>query len=154
VPIDQLSVFDPSLAAPLTAASLPRHASLAANGALAGAPYQLALSLDPQFPIIHVEATAPDRAHALRIVSAAASIIERDSSSLENKNVQGMSFVPVDQIRVRIIAGGGGRLMAVGVALMLFGTWLSCIALASIMLDRRRAAGPRKISVAGHVDLV
>jgi hypothetical protein len=153
VPVDQLSVYDPFLAAPLTAASLPRHASLSANGAVAGAPYQLALSMDPQFPIIHVEATAPDRSGAVRVATAAASIIERDSSSLENKDLQGLSFTPVDQMRVKVTRSGGSRLMAIAMGLLLLSVWMGAIALVQVALDHRRRPR-RKISAFADVDLV
>jgi len=156
VPDDQLFVFDPLLQGPMAAASLPRRAAKSAAGATAGAPFQIALTYDLRMPMIGIEAAAPDRATAARLADAAATLLEQDSSSLENKDVQGLSFTRYSPIKTRVLHAGGGRVMAIAAAFMLFVLWCTGLAMLAIVHDRMRARPrrARKIAAVRDVDFV
>jgi hypothetical protein len=140
VPGDQLFVADPTLGSPLTAASLPQSAMKSANGATAGAPFRVSLTLDDTLPIIDIDATAPDSRSAARLAGAAAQMFEADSSSTENKLVQGLSFHRFTGISTRTTHSGGGRLLGLIAAVFLVVLWCSAVALGSILLERVRRA--------------
>lgn len=147
VPEDQLLVVDPVLTAPSLPASLPQRASKAANGAVAGAPYQLAVFVDTVFPLIHVESAAPDLAHARRLVEAATTTIQQMSSDVDDKQVQGIAFEPSGALRTRVTTGGGGRQLAIAAGVTLFAVWTASVAFVSLLLAQRRRVLARKARV-------
>lgn len=149
VPLDEVMVIDPGLAAPEIPASLPTAASDAA--AMTVTPYTLTVYMPSLYlPLIAIEAAAPDRAGAERLAAAAAGILE-SQSSLSGARYESMittggatpaleRFVVerVAPVRAKPVSASVVPIKQVGAPAVLFALWAAGVLLLPLVLGRRR----------------
>jgi hypothetical protein len=136
IPADSLAITTPSLSVPPARRPLSDKALQAATAV--DEPYQLAIQGAPLLPIIGIDATAPNRAEAARLLTAAANALKAESAV---DAAPGNQFVVEDigPVRARKVVTGPGRIIAVLVAVVAFGVWCTCITVfAGVARARRR----------------
>jgi hypothetical protein len=133
----QLVVVDPQLTTPTIPASLPRHAAEAAM--TIRQPYVLVVRFDQELPIISIEASAPDRRRATRLVEAATRALGAATSAHETRRLQGIVVDRVAPVRAEEVVRGPGRKLLFGVPVILFGFWCGCVAIVPAAVRSRRA---------------
>jgi hypothetical protein len=141
--VDRLAVVDPSIASPVVDASLPKAAAQAA--ALDNArPYVLTVSMaNGALPIITVEAQAPDRARAVRLARAGASLLEFERSSGAGAGRQPFVVQGIAPIHAKTVVSDRGPVKSAAVSLFLFGLWCAGVALGPVLLARLSRLGRR-----------
>jgi hypothetical protein len=145
IPPEQLAVVDPALSAPEATDALP---SAAAELAAANpAPYVLtAYMTNDSLPLIMLEAAAPDRRLAARLVAAATEALKneaqagettrevpaaersRDAFKADTDRLQGFVVEDVAPVRTKAVVSGPGPMVAVAAAIVLFVLWSTCVA--------------------------
>jgi hypothetical protein len=139
---DQVSVRGPSSGPPTLATPLAVEATQAAT--LSGAPYGLAVTTDPQVPIVSLKATGPDAARAARVVNAATDrldeLIARRSSGAPQIRIERLG----PSVRSTIVEYAHPA-AGVAVAFVMFGLWCAGIIIVSGLVRSRhvRRAGYR-----------
>jgi hypothetical protein len=153
VPADQLRVIDPVLAVPTQPASLPKRAAKSANGGAES--FLLWLQFDNRFPIVTLEATAPTADDAERLVRAATSMLQAQSSTAETKLLQPLEFDNDGVVERRTTKSPGGWMMAIVAAVVILLLWTGATVFMTLLLDRWRewVRRSRKIARLGSVDL-
>lgn len=139
---DSLVVIAPYLAVPRIATPLPRHAADAAS--VTAEPYVLAVQADDGLPIVKIDARAPDAAEATRLATAATDALRAAASAPERTpETADVMVESVGPIRARQIVSRPRRLVALGVAAVVFGFWCACVALFARL--RRSWGGPAEL---------
>jgi hypothetical protein len=139
---NELAVVDPNLAAPVTPAALPNRAAEVAG--LVSESYILTVRFDKVLPLISLEAEAPDRSAAVRIVEAAmGSLKEIGTPARTTPEIQGLVVESVGPVRSKAIVERPQPLLGLAIALGLFGLWASAVALIPRLLSAWRGAGRR-----------
>jgi hypothetical protein len=127
VPVTQVATVDLELTAPAVPASLPNAATQAASGT--SAPYVVNVHTDDVLPVVSIDTSAPDKAGAARLASAAVHALQNSGSAQATPVVQGLTVSQVSPIDAREIAGGSGKAKMAAVAVLLFGVWCLGVAL-------------------------
>jgi hypothetical protein len=149
IPPDQIMVVDPGLATPEIPASLPTAASDAA--AMTVAPYVLTVLMPRiDLPLIAIEASGPDRAGAERLATAAAGILE-SQSSLSGARYESMIktggatatlerflLEQVAPVRSKPVSASVLPIKQIGGPTVLLVLWTAGVLLLPLILDRRR----------------
>jgi hypothetical protein len=130
---EDLKVIDPTTVRPPVLAAVPQKASEAASSATP--PYTLVATVaDDALPLLALTATAPDRAAARRLASAATRLLERQSAQAgayksmiltgggENR-LEAFEVKPYSPVRTDVIKSGGGPVKAIGAAFSVWVLW-------------------------------
>jgi hypothetical protein len=155
VPQNELTVVDPSLAAPTVPTSM---AVAAAKASLATTPYAVEVFLpDPTLPVISVEAGAPQRSSAERLAAAAVTMLKSQgspggafSSSIPtdadplSRTLQPFAIHQVAPVRVMLFPDSTVSLTAIAGALFVF---LLCCVVGTRVARRLR---PRRHTLAAN----
>jgi hypothetical protein len=152
IPEDSLVVVAQELTVPAKPTPLSELGLDAA--AVTPEPYVLTLSrtagadFDSPLPIISLNARAPDRQKATRLVNVATSILEASASGPEDvRGIQQLVVESVGPVRAQEDLEEPGPLVALLVAIVVFGVWCCCVVLASGVARARRL--PRRVQPAG-----
>jgi hypothetical protein len=141
---DQVAVTDVVLTAPPVPASLPMSAATSAN--LASEPYTLTVSVDNELPIISLDASAPDRAGAVRLVQAAVRALQSGASPAYTPRLEGLSVQPVGAVVGRTIGGGPGhRKLAISVVALLL-LWCTALVTGPLVRGMRRTRAQARLA--------
>jgi hypothetical protein len=127
VPASQIATVDLELTAPAVPASLPNAATQAAS--VTSAPYVVRVYTDDVLPVVSIDTSAPDRAGAVRLASAAVHALQDGSSAQSTPAIQGLTVSQVSAIDAREIPGGSGKAKMAAVAVLLFVVWCLGVAL-------------------------
>jgi hypothetical protein len=123
----QLEVIDLELTNPSIPASLPRAATKAAS--VTTEPYVLTVHTDGVLPLVAIAARAPGRAAAARLAEAAVHALKTGISTVDTKDLQGLSVERVSPIEAKTIPGGPGRGKALGMAMAVLILWCAALTL-------------------------
>ena len=138
----ELVVAHPELAVPVIPATLPTRAAEAA--AVTSEKYILTVRFDDLLPIISVEAEAPNRGAAVRLVEAATGALKDAGTPSEaTPQIQGMVVESIGPVRSKAIIDKAQPLLGVAIAMTVFGVWFTGVALTPRLLSAWRAAGRR-----------
>lgn len=139
----ELVVVQPELAVPVLPTTLPTRAAKAA--AVTSEKYIVTVSFDELLPIISLEAEAPGRGAAVRLVEATAGALrDTGTSAGTTPGVEGLVVENVGPVRSKAIVDKPQPLLGVGVALFLFGLWAAAIALIPRLLSAWRYVSLRR----------
>lgn len=125
---NELAVVHPELAVPVIPATLPSRAATVA--AVTPEEYVLTVRFDELLPIIALEANAPDRRAAVRLVEAAGDAL-KDIGTPERvtPQIQGLTVESVGPVRSRTIIDKPQPLLGIGFAIAVFAVWSAGVAL-------------------------
>lgn len=147
----ELVVVQPELTVPALPTTLPTRAAKAAG--VTSEEYVLTVSFDELLPIISLQAEAPNRGAAVRLVEAAAGALKETgtpapitpvSQGLSVNGIQGLAVENVGPVRSKAIIDKPQPLLGVAIALVLFGLWCAAVALLPRLLDAWRRIGLRR----------
>jgi len=139
---NELVVVQPELTEPVLPAALPTRAATAAD--VISEKYVLTVRFDELLPIIALEAVAPGRGAAVRLVEAAMSALKDTGTPEESTpQIQGMVVESVGPVRSKAIIDKPQPLLGVAIAITLFGVWSAGVALMPRLLRAWHAAGRR-----------
>lgn len=133
---NELVVVHPELEAPVLAATLPTRASEVAG--VTSEKYILTVGFDEFLPIIALQAEAPDRRAAVRLVEAAEGALEDTATtpaSTTTSRIQGLVVESVGPVRSKAIIDEPQPLLGVAIAIVLFGVWSTGVALIPRLLS-------------------
>lgn len=137
---NELAVVHPELAAPVTPAALPTRAAEVAG--VISEKYILTVRFNEPLPIISLEAEAPHRDAAVRLVEAAVGALKDTGTPAPTATgTQGLVVESVGPVRSKAIVRGPQRLLGPALAIVLFGVWCAGVALIPRRLSVWRAAG-------------
>lgn len=133
----ELVVVQPELTVPVLPTTLPTRAAKAA--AVTSEKYIVTVSFDELLPIVSLEAEAPTRETAVRLVQATAGAL-RDTvtSAGTTPGAESLVVENVGPVRSKAIVDKPQPLLGVGIALVLFGLWAAGIALIPRLLSAWR----------------
>lgn len=138
----ELVVVQPELSAPVMPATLPTRAATVAG--VTSEKYVLTVSFDELLPIISLEAAAPNRRAAVRLVEAATGALEDTGTTAPaTPGLQGLVVESMGPVRSKAIIHKPQPLLGVGLAIALFGIWAAGVALIPRLLSAWRHAGTR-----------
>jgi hypothetical protein len=136
----ELVVVYPDLAAPYTPAALPARAAEMAGQI--SEKYVLTVDIDEIVPIISLEAEAPNRGAAERLVAAALRAIEEAGTPARlMPGIQGLAVEPMGPVRSKAVVDKPDSLLGVGIAIALFAVWSAGVALTQRPSSGWRNAG-------------
>ena len=113
----------------------------------AGATSDEPLPFDAPLPIISIKARAPDRTQATRLANAATAALKaaapapESTPDIERYEIQEFVVERVGPPRARESVSSPNKLVAVAVAIVLFGFWCCCVALVSGVVRALRMSG-------------
>jgi hypothetical protein len=137
---NQLVVVYPDLAEPVMPATLPSRAAQAARAT--PEKYVLTVRFDEVLPIISLDAQAPDRAAAARLVEAATGGLKAvGTSEPVSPQIQGLVVEKVGPVRSTAVLDRPQPLLGVALAVILFGLWCAGVALVPRLVSAWRSAG-------------
>jgi hypothetical protein len=137
---NELAVVHPDLAAPVTPAALPTRAAEVAD--VISEKYILTVRFNEPLPIISLEAQAPDRDAAVRLVGAAMGALkDTGTPAPAAPGTQGLVVESVGPVRSKAIVREPQSLLGPALAIVLFGVWCAGVALIPRRLGAWRAAG-------------
>jgi hypothetical protein len=137
---NEFVVVHPELAAPLTPATLPTRAAKVAS--VTPEKYILTIRFDEPLPIISLEAKAPDRGTAARLVEAAMGTLKDTGTPAHvAPHIQGLVVESVGPVRSKAIIDKGKPLLGVALGIAAFGVWCAIVALIPRLPSAWRAAG-------------
>lgn len=142
-----VAVIDPALESPADATTLPLIAAKAAS--IHSQPFSLVLRLDPESPIISLEAYAPTPLEAARLVEAGQKQLNTLVPTATGPTYQRFTIRPITELKALEIASSHGRILAVAAAAVLFGGWCVFLIVATRLLRMvRRQSGRRRLAQA------
>jgi hypothetical protein len=148
VPYAELTVTDPALDAPTAAAPLPVRAS---ELAAAASRFTVAVRAQAQTPIVSVDARAPDRETAARMVHETARELLRATGPTHAGERRRFVIDALGPARSRLVVDDPGALRPIGAGLGLFGLWCAVVVLLPAVRPRRRARPlARQLSASGE----
>jgi hypothetical protein len=140
IPRTELVVVQPELSAPVMPAALPTRAATVAG--VTSEKYVLTVSFDELLPIISLQAEAPDRRAAVRLLDAAMGALkDTGRSTRTTAHLQGLTVDSVGPVRSKAIVDKPQPLLGVAVAMALFGLWSAGVALIPRLLGALRHPG-------------
>ncbi|MCA1569570.1 MAG: hypothetical protein LC798_04460 [Chloroflexi bacterium] len=128
---DELEVINPWLNEPVLPMTLPRRAT---QGIAPKAPNVLLVAATPSLPLVTLDASAPTRDGAERLLRAGAQQMTELAAAPAGLRKAQPIVVARGEIESREIITGGGRMSAVLAALMMYVTWCA----ASLLLGPPR----------------
>ena len=138
----ELVVVQPELSAPAMPTALPTRAARVAG--LISEKYLLTVSFDELLPIISLNAEAPARGAAVRLVEAATGALkDTGESARTTRQIQGLTVDSVGPVRSKAIIDKPQPLLGVALAMALFGLWSAGVALIPRLLSAWRHTGRR-----------
>lgn len=142
---NELVVVHPDLADPFLPATLPTRAAEVAR--VTSEKYILAVRFDEMLPIISLEAEAPDRAAAVRLVAAATDALKDTGTSAQatTSQIQGLVVETAGPVRSKTIIDKPQPLLGVVMAILLFGLWSAGVAVMPRLLSLWRRVGGRPV---------
>jgi hypothetical protein len=139
LPQDKVAVTAPYRVAPPIATPLPERALEAA--AITPEPYVLAVQSPTELPVIAIDASAPSRADAERLVKVAIEVLAATASEYAGRpDIQPFVVESLRPVRSRDIVDDAHRIIGAGVAMVAFAFWCALVA---IMHGVRRALRSR-----------
>jgi hypothetical protein len=143
-----LVITAPSQAVAPIPLPLPVKALDAAAASAARKPLQLSIDELRQLPIVRIDARAPSRRTAARLVTVASTVLAdavrapAASATVHPVDLQDLVAHELGPVRSRAIVNGPRRVMAAGMAIAVFVLWCSGVMLISgLARARRRARG-------------
>ena len=128
VAASKLVVVHPELSVPVIPATLPSRAAAVAS--VIREEYVLTVRFDEFLPIISLEAEAPDRRAAVRLVEAAGDALEDTGMPARvTPLIQGLSVESVGPVRSEAIIDKPQPLLGVAIAIVVFVVWSAGVAL-------------------------
>jgi hypothetical protein len=125
---NQVVVVQPELAVPVIPATLPSRAAAVAG--VIPEEYVLTVRFDELLPIISLEAEAPDRRAAARLVEAAGDALKDTGTPVRmTPRIQGLAVESVGPVRSKTIIDRPQPLLGVGIAIVVFTVWSAGVAL-------------------------
>jgi hypothetical protein len=139
---NELVVVYPELADPFLPAILPTRAAEVAR--VTSEKYILTVRFDEMLPIISLEAEAPDRRTAIRLVTAAKGAIDDAGTPTQaGPQIQSLVVESAGPVRSKTIVNKPQPLLAVVLAILLFGIWSAGVAVIPRLASAWRRYGGR-----------
>jgi hypothetical protein len=139
---NELVVVYPKLEVPERPAALPSRAAEVAT--VTSEKYILLVDFDELLPIISLEAEAPDRAAAARLVEAAVSTLKDTGTPVRvTPQIQALAVESMGPVRSKAIVHKPQPLLGVAIAVALFGVWSAGVVFIPLLLSAWRGAGRR-----------
>ena len=139
---NELVVVYPELADPFLPAILPTRAAEVAR--VTSEKYILTVRFDEMLPIISLEAEAPDRGTAIRLVTAAKGAIDDAGTSTQaGPQIQSLVVENAGPVRSKTIVDKPQPLLGVVLAILLFGIWSAGVAVIPRLVSAWRRYGGR-----------
>lgn len=136
VPAGDVGVSDVELSMPVVPAALP---VAALQSSAVNAPYLVTVYTNDVLPVVSIQATAPDRAGAIRLAQAAVQQLKAGVSARYTPQVQGLSIKQVNPVKARDAVPSSGHTKTIAVALVVFCLWwLGLVAGRRLRARRRR----------------
>jgi len=137
---DQLRVVEPLLLTPEVETAIPRHS--VEGAALSPEPYVVRVEFNDQVPVVAVEATAPDRASAVRLAKATTSVMQSEDVPAPVRGLQSFEVEPARAIKSEDVISRPPPVKALAFGLVLLGLWSAVLAglPAGFLARRRRVA--------------
>jgi hypothetical protein len=158
VPADSLVITVPSQSIPPIPLSLPVKALDAAATSASTKPLQLSISDVRPLPMIRIDARAPNRSTAARLVAVASHLLSDEAPApVGSPAARGVYLQPLvarelGPVKSRDIAAGARRSMAAAVAVVVFALWCSAVAVVSSLARARRARAAAASEIAWLFD--
>jgi hypothetical protein len=127
LPVSAIAITDPALGAPATPAALPVAAIQAAG--VTPEPYVLTVGTTDSLPVVELEASAPDRGGATRLVEAAVHALQAGAAPQDTQYVQGLRITQTDPVMSVQLPGGGGHIQMAITAVVVFVLWCAGVAI-------------------------
>ncbi len=139
---NELVVVYPELADPFLPAILPTRAAEVAR--VTSEKYILTVRFDEMLPMISLEAEAPDRGTAIRLVTAAKVAIDDAGTSTQvGPQIQSLVVESAGPVRSKTIVNKPQPLLGVVLAILLFGIWSAGVAVIPRLVSAWRRYGGR-----------
>jgi hypothetical protein len=138
---NELVVVYPELADPYLPAILPTRAAEVAR--VTSEKYILTVRFDEMLPIISLEAEAPNRGTAVRLVTAATGAIDDAGTTQAGPQIQSLVVEGAGPVRSKTIVDKPQPLLGVVLAILLFGIWSAGVAVIPRLVSAWRQYGGR-----------
>lgn len=139
---ESLVVTAPLMSVAPVPVPLPRHALDVA--AVVAEPYRVEIQAVSPLPIIGIDARAPSRQQAARLVTIGAVALKAAAASELTSEGERLVVGDVGPVRAREVVEGPRRMVALVIAVFVFGLWCGCITLvAGVSRGPGRLSGMR-----------
>jgi hypothetical protein len=142
VSVQQVVVVNPTLNTPVLPTTLPRRA--AGVAASAAATFVLTVLADPALPMVSMEASAPSRDAAARLVAAGVSALKTAAAVAPDvPRTQPVVVQDAGSIQASDVRSGAGKKQAAAVCVAVFLLWSAMVLVVPAVLTRARRSASR-----------